>query len=84
MIHCYTFVISKLTQRPTNIPAVGYELPDGHTIECGPERFTIPELLFNPKPLNVRLKFDHYDVTDVMIIIRNERNMMKSSLEYLK
>lgn len=30
-----------------NIPTVGYEMPDGSTLELGAERFRIPELLFN-------------------------------------
>jgi len=38
----------------TNIPAVGYELPDGNTVECGTDRFSIPELMFNPTPLTKR------------------------------
>jgi len=36
----------------TNIPAIPYELPDGHTVDVGPDRFGIPELMFNPSPLN--------------------------------
>jgi actin-like protein 6A len=35
-----------------NIPLMAYELPDGNVIEVGPERFSVPELLFNPTPLN--------------------------------
>jgi len=35
----------------TNLPTMAYELPDGNTIEVGVERFTIPELMFNPSPL---------------------------------
>lgn len=31
-----------------NIPNVTYELPDGQEIHIGPQRFSIPELLFNP------------------------------------
>lgn len=31
-----------------NIPNVTYELPDGQEIQIGPQRFSIPELLFNP------------------------------------
>ena len=27
---------------------VEFELPDGNTIEVGDERYTIPELMFNP------------------------------------
>jgi len=38
----------------TSIAAVAYELPDGNTIECGPDRFSIPELMFNPAVLNKR------------------------------
>jgi actin-like protein 6A len=36
----------------SNIPAVAYELPDGHTVELGTDRFSIPELMFNPSPIN--------------------------------
>lgn len=31
-----------------NIPSVPYELPDGQTVNVAAERFSIPELLFNP------------------------------------
>jgi len=31
-----------------NIPNVTYELPDGQEIQIGTQRFSIPELLFNP------------------------------------
>jgi actin-like protein 6A len=35
-----------------NIPAVQYELPDGKVLDVGPERFSIPEILFDPnRPL---------------------------------
>ena len=33
------------------VPTVSYELPDGSTIEVGPDRFLVPELLFNPELL---------------------------------
>ena len=32
----------------THIPTVTYELPDGQEIQIGSQRFTIPEMLFNP------------------------------------
>ncbi|KAG1665661.1 hypothetical protein FOA52_005451 [Chlamydomonas sp. UWO 241] len=32
----------------SNIPTVSYELPDGQEIHVGPDRFKIPEILFNP------------------------------------
>ena len=35
-----------------NIPNVTYELPDGQEIHIGPQRFSIPELLFNPTLAN--------------------------------
>lgn len=35
-----------------NIPNVTYELPDGQEIHIGPQRFSIPELLFNPSLSN--------------------------------
>mmetsp|Transcript_3544 Transcript_3544/g.10296 ORF Transcript_3544/g.10296 Transcript_3544/m.10296 type:complete len:435 (+) Transcript_3544:267-1571(+) len=35
-----------------NIPTVKYELPDGTEIEVGPDRFAVPELLFNPALLS--------------------------------
>jgi len=31
----------------SNIPTVQYELPDGKILDIGPERFSIPEILFN-------------------------------------
>jgi actin-like protein 6A len=33
----------------TTIPTVQYELPDGRVLEVGPERFKVPELMFDPK-----------------------------------
>ncbi|EGC33759.1 hypothetical protein DICPUDRAFT_48789 [Dictyostelium purpureum] len=38
-----------------NIAQVPYELPDGNLLEIGSDRFQIPELLFNPAPLNEQL-----------------------------
>lgn len=38
----------------SSIPGIPYELPDGTTIDLGTDRFSIPELLFNPSPLNER------------------------------
>lgn len=35
-----------------NIPTVSYELPDGQEIHVGPDRFKVPELLFQPALLN--------------------------------
>jgi len=35
-----------------NIAQIPYELPDGNLLEIGSDRFQIPELLFNPAPLN--------------------------------
>eukprot|EP01133_Synstelium_polycarpum_P018246 gene18246-21831_t len=35
-----------------NIATVPYELPDGNLLEVGSDRFQIPELMFNPQPLN--------------------------------
>eukprot|EP00195_Chlamydomonas_chlamydogama_P008600 CAMPEP_0202890812 /NCGR_PEP_ID=MMETSP1392-20130828/1103_1 /ASSEMBLY_ACC=CAM_ASM_000868 /TAXON_ID=225041 /ORGANISM="Chlamydomonas chlamydogama, Strain SAG 11-48b" /LENGTH=422 /DNA_ID=CAMNT_0049574455 /DNA_START=106 /DNA_END=1370 /DNA_ORIENTATION=- len=32
-----------------NIPTVAYELPDGTEIHVGPDRFKVPELLFQPQ-----------------------------------
>eukprot|EP01111_Echinosteliopsis_oligospora_P011031 TRINITY_DN3539_c0_g1_i1.p1 TRINITY_DN3539_c0_g1~~TRINITY_DN3539_c0_g1_i1.p1 ORF type:complete len:381 (-),score=98.48 TRINITY_DN3539_c0_g1_i1:48-1190(-) len=36
-----------------SMPTTPYELPDGNTIEIGPDRFSIPELMFDPSPINV-------------------------------
>lgn len=36
-----------------NLATMPYELPDGNTIEVGADRYAVPELLFNPEPLNV-------------------------------
>ncbi|KYR00978.1 actin-like protein 6A [Tieghemostelium lacteum] len=36
-----------------HISQVPYELPDGNLLEIGSDRFQIPELLFNPQPLNI-------------------------------
>ncbi|KAM9999302.1 hypothetical protein ACTFIZ_002846 [Dictyostelium cf. discoideum] len=38
-----------------NIAQVPYELPDGNLLEIGSDRFQIPELLFNPTPLNEQI-----------------------------
>lgn len=35
-----------------NIPTVSYELPDGQEIHVGADRFTVPEILFNPSLLS--------------------------------
>jgi actin-like protein 6A len=32
----------------SNLPTVSYELPDGQEIHIGPDRFKVPEVLFNP------------------------------------
>jgi len=40
------------------IPSISYELPDGNVVDVGTERYKIPELLFNPEPLNKRKEFD--------------------------
>jgi len=39
-------------QQHANIPGIVYELPDGNSIELGTDRFKVPELMFNPSPLN--------------------------------
>jgi len=39
-----------------NMPSVPYELPDGHSIDLGTERYKIPELIFNPSSLNQKKK----------------------------
>jgi len=38
--------------RYSSIPMVPYELPDGTVVDIGIERFQIPELLFDPSPLD--------------------------------
>ena len=38
----------------TQIPFTQYELPDGKTIDVGPERYKTCELMFNPSLLEVR------------------------------
>ncbi len=35
-------------EQNANIPTVTYELPDGQEIQVGPDRFSVPEVLFNP------------------------------------
>jgi actin-related protein len=35
-------------------PITSFDLPDGSTLSLGPERFSIPELLFDPSPLLAR------------------------------
>lgn len=35
-----------------SIPTVAYELPDGTEIQVGPDRFAVPEVLFNPTLLS--------------------------------
>lgn len=39
-------------QENVNIPTVSYELPDGNEIQIGPDRFKVPEVLFQPKLLS--------------------------------
>ncbi|GMH38536.1 hypothetical protein BSKO_06420 [Bryopsis sp. KO-2023] len=36
----------------SNIPTVSYELPDGAEIQVGPDRFKVPEVLFQPDLLS--------------------------------
>jgi actin-like protein 6A len=34
-----------------HVPSASYDLPDGSSLTLGPERFSVPELLFEPAPL---------------------------------
>eukprot|EP00027_Filamoeba_sp_ATCC50430_P000612 CAMPEP_0168544418 /NCGR_PEP_ID=MMETSP0413-20121227/2410_1 /TAXON_ID=136452 /ORGANISM="Filamoeba nolandi, Strain NC-AS-23-1" /LENGTH=441 /DNA_ID=CAMNT_0008574439 /DNA_START=21 /DNA_END=1346 /DNA_ORIENTATION=+ len=54
----------------TTIPSIPYELPDGHTLDVGTERFKVPELMFNPDPLNKRGGFDE-EFTGIHTMIAN-------------
>ena len=36
-----------------HVPLVTYDLPDGTKLQLGPERYAVPELLFDPSPLHV-------------------------------
>mmetsp|Transcript_11786 Transcript_11786/g.16200 ORF Transcript_11786/g.16200 Transcript_11786/m.16200 type:complete len:420 (+) Transcript_11786:1126-2385(+) len=36
---------------PLHLPLLPYQLPDGTPLDVGPERFQLPELLFDPSPL---------------------------------
>ncbi|KAK9815679.1 hypothetical protein WJX72_007893 [[Myrmecia] bisecta] len=42
-----------------NIPTVNYELPDGNEIQVGPDRFKVPEVLFQPRLMST---FDGLEV----------------------
>eukprot|EP01132_Coremiostelium_polycephalum_P001252 gene1252-1579_t len=42
-----------------NIAGIPYELPDGNQLDVGSDRFQIPELLFNPTPLNNIMNVDN-------------------------
>ncbi|EIE27441.1 putative Acttin-related protein 4 [Coccomyxa subellipsoidea C-169] len=39
-------------EQNASIPTVNYELPDGQEIQVGPDRFKVPEVLFNPDSIN--------------------------------
>ncbi|CAL8463368.1 g2902 [Coccomyxa elongata] len=39
-------------EQNASIPTVNYELPDGTEIQVGPDRFKVPEVLFNPSLLS--------------------------------
>lgn len=49
--------VCRVPERPiddsyAHLATMPYELPDGNTIEIGQDRYSVPELLFNPEPLN--------------------------------
>ena len=56
-----------------DIPMKQFILPDGNSIEIGSERFTIPELLFDPTPSGIEAKgihemiFESIDNSDIML-----------------
>ena len=43
--------LADLNQRYSNIPMTTYELPDGRVLEYGIERYSVPELYFDPSAL---------------------------------
>lgn len=43
--------LADLNQRYSNIPTTTYELPDGRILEYGIERYSVPELYFDPSVL---------------------------------
>jgi len=43
--------LADLNQRYSNIPTTTYELPDGRILEYGIERYSVPELYFDPSAL---------------------------------
>jgi len=45
---CHTFDSAFDVESNAQMPTVEYELPDGRSIKLGPERYSIPDLLFDP------------------------------------
>ncbi|KAL3131210.1 hypothetical protein ABBQ38_000509 [Trebouxia sp. C0009 RCD-2024] len=45
-------------QENVHVPTVSYELPDGNEIQIGPDRFKVPEVLFQPKLLSTFKNMD--------------------------
>jgi len=49
--------VCRVAERPiddsyANLATMPYELPDGNTIEVGGDRYSVPELLFNPESIS--------------------------------
>ena len=47
------YTLNESDPRYSSIPSVPYELPDGTVVDIGIERFQVPELLFDPSPLEL-------------------------------
>ena len=52
------------------IPTMPYELPDGHLLEIGTDRFTLSEQLFRPTLLQITTDFDGYQFAGLPNMVR--------------
>ncbi|EFJ32170.1 hypothetical protein SELMODRAFT_266988 [Selaginella moellendorffii] len=62
-----------------NIPTTPYELPDGHTIEVGAERFKVPDLMFNPALIQTIPGMEKYGV-DTGLTLRGLPQMVSDCI----
>ena len=58
-----------------NVPTMSYELPDGHVVEIGPERFRIPESMYDPSLLS------KYDVGEGKIDVPSLKGLHSMVIE---
>ncbi len=60
------FVSLDFNEDKKHVKKKEFRLPDGDMIELGPERFTVPELLFKPNLFNLEEKPLHTAILDVI------------------